>query len=155
MKLTIKQQKFIDAYIETGNATEAARQAGYNEKNANRIAAENLSKLVIKEEIEKRRAEIKSAKTADLIEVMEFLTSVMRGEVDEDTINPVSGQHDRLGASVKNRVDAAKEIIKRYPTKLLDEEQKLKLEKLRAEVDNLKTSTEAIRVEIVDDIPCG
>ena len=52
------------------------------------------------------------------------------------------------------RVDAAKELVKRYPTKLLDEEQRLKLEKLKAEVDNIKTSTEAIKVEIVDDIPC-
>ena len=70
--------------------------------------------------------------------------------MDEDSINPVTGAHDRLGVSVKVRVDAAKE----YPTKLLDEEQRLKMEKLRAEVDNIRTSTEAIKVEIVDDIPC-
>ena len=28
-RLTIKQKKFIDYYIETGNATESARLAGY------------------------------------------------------------------------------------------------------------------------------
>lgn len=152
MKLTIKQQKFIDAYIETGNATEAAKRAGYSDKYASTNTAKLLKNTIILQAIEKRRSEIKSAKTADLIEVMEFLTSVMRGEVDEDTINPVSGQHDRLEASVKNRIDAAKEIIKRYPTKLLDEEQRLKLEKLRAEVENLRASTKFMSVEIVDDL---
>jgi len=45
--LTIKQRKFIDVYIETGNATEAAMQS-YDCKDrevARRIGSENLSKL--------------------------------------------------------------------------------------------------------------
>ena len=155
-KLTLKQQKFVDAFIKTGNATEAARKAGYkgNDITLGSVGAENLKKPQIISAIEKRQKEIKSQKTADITEVMEFLTATMRGEVDEDSINPVTGVHDRLGVSVKVRVDAAKELVKRYPTKLLDEEQRLKLEKLKAEVDNIKTSTEAIKVEIVDDIPC-
>lgn len=152
-KLTLKQQKFVDAFIETGNATEAARLAGYTGK-PNVIGPRMLANVSISRAIEKRQKEIKSQKTADITEVMEFLTATMRGEVDEDSINPVTGVHDRLGVSVKVRVDAAKELVKRYPTKLLDEEQRLKLEKLKAEVDNIKTSTEAIKVEIVDDIPC-
>lgn len=31
--LTVKQQRFVDFYIETGNATEAARKAGYKKPN--------------------------------------------------------------------------------------------------------------------------
>ena len=30
-KLTVKQKKFIDFYLETGNATEAAIKAGYSD----------------------------------------------------------------------------------------------------------------------------
>ena len=33
-KLTEKQKRFIDYYIETANATESARRAGYSEKNS-------------------------------------------------------------------------------------------------------------------------
>ncbi|RQN13726.1 terminase small subunit, partial [Clostridium perfringens] len=33
MKLTPKQKAFAEYYIETGNATEAARKAGYKGKN--------------------------------------------------------------------------------------------------------------------------
>lgn len=45
MKLTEKQQRFVDYYIETGNASEAARKAGYSKCIANRIGTENLSLL--------------------------------------------------------------------------------------------------------------
>lgn len=31
-KLTVKQQKFADAFIESGNATQAAISAGYSKK---------------------------------------------------------------------------------------------------------------------------
>ncbi|MEQ7059594.1 terminase small subunit [Lactococcus petauri] len=41
--MTIKQKKFADYYIETGNATQSAIRAGYSKKTANRIATENLS----------------------------------------------------------------------------------------------------------------
>lgn len=32
MKLTEKQRRFVDYYVETGNKTEAAKKAGYSEK---------------------------------------------------------------------------------------------------------------------------
>ncbi len=49
--LTEKQKKFIDFYIQTGNASEEARQAGYAEKTAPFIGAENLQKPHIKEAV--------------------------------------------------------------------------------------------------------
>ena len=33
-KISVKQQKFIDVYIELGNATEAAKRAGYKCRSA-------------------------------------------------------------------------------------------------------------------------
>ncbi|MBR3746771.1 MAG: terminase small subunit [Selenomonadaceae bacterium] len=41
-----RQKRFVDFYIQTGNASEAARMAGYSKNIANRIGAENLSKPV-------------------------------------------------------------------------------------------------------------
>ena len=60
MKLTEKQKRFIDYYIETGNASEAARRAGYSEKTAGWIGQENLQKPTIKAAIDARLKELRS-----------------------------------------------------------------------------------------------
>ena len=54
-KLTPKQERFCEEYLVDLNATQAAIRAGYSEKTANRIAAENLSKLDIQQKIEELR----------------------------------------------------------------------------------------------------
>ena len=83
-RLTAKQLAFVDAYIANGgNGSEAARQAGYSAKGANVTAAKLLAITSISQEIAKRLAEMRNAKTADLKEVLEFLTGTMRGEISE------------------------------------------------------------------------
>lgn len=57
MKLTAKQELFITEYMKDLNATQAAIRAGYSEKTANEIGNQNLAKLSIKNEIDKRLAE--------------------------------------------------------------------------------------------------
>jgi phage terminase small subunit len=52
--LTPKQQRFTDEYLIDLNATQAAIRAGYSEKTACQIGEQNLRKLDIAEEIEKR-----------------------------------------------------------------------------------------------------
>ena len=103
-KLTPKQKAFCDEYLICGNASEAARKAGYSAKVANRIASENLAKPVISEYIAERQKQIEDVRIADVAEVMRFLTSVMRGEVKD--------QFD-LDAPLSERTNAAKEILKR------------------------------------------
>lgn len=56
-KLTPKQRRFVDEYLIDLNATQAAIRAGYSPRTANRIGAENLSKLDIQQEIETRQKE--------------------------------------------------------------------------------------------------
>ncbi|WP_324829300.1 terminase small subunit [Qipengyuania zhejiangensis] len=82
-KLTLKQQKFADEYIITGVAETAALKAGYSKSYARARASELLANVGIKKYIDNRLEEIKSEKVADQQEVMEFLTAIMRGEVDE------------------------------------------------------------------------
>jgi phage terminase small subunit len=48
VKLTAKQQKFVTAYVELGNATQAALEAGYSKKTAYQSGAENLRKHQIR-----------------------------------------------------------------------------------------------------------
>ena len=67
--LTPKQAAFVREYMIDLNATQAAIRAGYSEKTANRIGAENLSKPVIQEAIQQRHktAEEKCAVTLEWI----------------------------------------------------------------------------------------
>lgn len=60
MKLTPKQERFVQEYLVDLNATAAAIRAGYSKKTANRIASENLSKPDIQiaiQEAQKARQE--------------------------------------------------------------------------------------------------
>lgn len=83
-KLTEKQKRFIDYYIETGNATEAARRAGYSEKTAKQIGNENLTKLDFF--IKERLKELEDKRIAKADEVLKHLTDAMRGEIDEEVV---------------------------------------------------------------------
>jgi phage terminase small subunit len=76
-KLTEKQKKFIDYYVETGNATEAARRAGYeanSEKAMRNIGSENLAKLGTF--IDERLKPDEDKRIADANEVLQYLTAV-------------------------------------------------------------------------------
>lgn len=112
-KLTLKHQRFVDEYIISGNATQAAIKAGYSKKTANRIATENLSKPVIKTAIDKRNAEIQSEKTMDMQEVMELLASIARGETTEET---VTNKGDVIETATRNsdKLKALELIGKRF-----------------------------------------
>ena len=127
-ELTIKQKAFCDYYIECGNATEAAKRAGYSERIANRIASENLSKPVISQYIHYRLDKIEDARVAKGDEVLKFFSSVMRGEVKDQF---------GLDSQLSDRIDAAKQLQKRYGLDSRADEQKLKLKKLQAEIDTL------------------
>lgn len=104
MALTPKQQAFADYYLETGNATEAAKRAGYSESTAQQIGSENLSKPLISAYIQERLDQIKSKNIATIDEVMSFYTKVMRGE-EKDQFG--------LDASLTDRIKAGQELVKR------------------------------------------
>lgn len=160
--LTEKQKRFVDYYIETGNASEAARLAGYSARIANRIGTENLSKPVIKAAIDKRLQELANKRTASLSEVLEFMTSTMRGEVQEDVV-VTEGTGDGCSearviqkqVSARDRLEAAKALEKRLGRfiALEKEEQELRIEKLKAEVAELSAEkADDDTVQIIDDI---
>lgn len=53
-KLTAKQQRFVEEYLIDLNATQAAIRAGYSKKTAKEVGCQNLTKLNIQEEIQKK-----------------------------------------------------------------------------------------------------
>lgn len=147
IKLTLKQKKFADEYIISGNATDAAKKAGYSEKTANRIATENLSKPVIKLYIDQRIKELDDKKIAKQEEVLRYLTSVLRGE-SKSAIVVVEGCGDGYSEArtvkktpdEKERLKAAELLGKRYrifsEKSEVEEEQLDKLDKILGVIDS-------------------
>ena len=84
--MTEKQKIFADEYIICLNATQAYKKAYSNIKKdevAKAAGSRLLTNVNVKSYIEERLEELKSERVADQQEVLEFLTSVMRGEITE------------------------------------------------------------------------
>lgn len=116
-RLNPKQQAFADFYIESGNAVEAAIKAGYSKNYANAQSYKVLENVGVKTYIENRMEELKSERVADQQEIMEFLTSVMRGDVVEPVpIMNGDGYQKvvKLQPPVNVRKAAAVDLGKRY-----------------------------------------
>lgn len=118
-KLTIKQKKFADEYIISGNATDAAKKAGYSEKTAYSIGNENLTKPVIKDYIEARMKKHEENLIASQDEILRYLTSLIRGEQTEQTLI-MNGEYGQdiadIEVSAKDRIRAAELLGKRWGT---------------------------------------
>ncbi len=86
-KLTLKQARFVRAYLgdAAGNATEAARRAGYagNDHTLAAVGSENLRKPAVAAAIEAAEGADEKRDVARRGELRAFWTSVFRGEVDD------------------------------------------------------------------------
>jgi phage terminase small subunit len=78
-RLTNKQRAFINEYLISWNATQAAIASGYSEKSARTIGPENLSKPVIAAEIARRVAEM----TMGANEALKLLSDIARGSIED------------------------------------------------------------------------
>ena len=120
-KLTLKQKKFADEYIISGNATQSAIKAGYSKKTAGVIAVENLEKPNIKAYIDERLKELDDKAIAKLEEVLQYLTAVMRGQ-SKSAVVVIEGLGEGLSEArlinktpdEKDRIKAAELLGKRY-----------------------------------------
>jgi phage terminase small subunit len=126
-KLTERQKKFCEYYVQSLNASEAAKKAGYSEKTAGAMGYENLKKPEIQEYIETIMKDLQSERVADAEEVLQYLTDVMRGNIRD------RGEE----ASIESRTRAAELLGKRY--------------KIFVDRREVEASVEA--VTIVNDIP--
>ena len=86
LKLNEKQKRFCEEYLIDLNATQAAIRAGYSEKTAYTIGQKLTKKSEVKAYIEEKLETLKNERTADTQEIMEYLTSVMRGESESEEI---------------------------------------------------------------------
>ena len=122
--MTEKQKRFCDEYLIDCNATRAYKAVYKNVKSdetAKSAASRLLTNVNVKKYIDDRMEEIHNEKTADAQEVIEYLTSVLRGESTAQEI-VVEGTGDgcskakaiEKAPSEKDRLKAAELLGKRY-----------------------------------------
>lgn len=121
--MTKKQKLFADEYLIDLNATRAYRAVYKNIKNDG-VARRNGSRLLtnadVRKYIDDSLEEIHNKKTADAEEVLEYLTSVLRGEsqseeiVVEWTDGCSAARTMQKKPSEKDRLKAAELLGKRY-----------------------------------------
>lgn len=118
-KLTEKQKAFADYYIESLNATESYLRAydTNNYKVASVEGSKNLEKPSIKSYIDERMNSKSNERIASQDEVLETLTSIMRGQLEEEVVSFTQlGEEVRTTKtpSIKDRMKASELLGKRY-----------------------------------------
>lgn len=112
-----RQRRFADEYIKDPNATKAAIKAGYSKKYANTNASKLLQNTTVANYIKSRLEELKKESIAEQDEILQFLTSVMRGEAKGKQKLGIGQGAEKvidMGPSVQERVKAAEQLGKRY-----------------------------------------
>ena len=103
--MTEKQKRFCDEYLIDLNGTRAYK-AAYPSVKSDKTAGANAARLLgnasIRAYIDERLEQLRSERTADAAEVMEYLTAVMRGE-SKASVVVVEGIGD--GCSTARTVD--------------------------------------------------
>lgn len=106
MALTPKQKAFADYYIECGNAAEAAKKAGYKEYKSSKVeASKTLRNPNVAAYIAERMNPKEESRIASAEDVMKFFSDVMNGKVKDQF---------GLDASLSDRINAGKELMKRH-----------------------------------------
>lgn len=82
-KLSLKQKKFADEYIISGNATKSAIEAGYSKKTAESIGSRLLRNVKVSEYISKRTQEVFEERAMSVAEALAISASIARGEIQQ------------------------------------------------------------------------
>lgn len=118
--MTENQKRFCEEYLLDYNGTRAYKAAYKNvTKDATAAAAASrmLNNVKIKTYLDKKIKEISDKKIAKVEEVMEYLTSLMRGKEKEQTLIGLGQGEQRItdvDVSAKDRIKAAELLGKRY-----------------------------------------
>lgn len=120
MTMTAKQQIFADEYLKDLNGTRAYK-AAYTNVKKDSVASANAVRLLgnakVKSYIDEQLEKMHNERTADAQEVLEYLTSVMRGQQTEEVLRGV-GMGEQLKTNIevgaKDRLKAAELLGKRH-----------------------------------------
>lgn len=80
---THRQERFVEEFLIDGNATQAAKRAGYSQRTARQMGAENLSKPAISKKIEQLIEERSNAQRFDHSEYVQALKEVVWADISD------------------------------------------------------------------------
>ena len=104
--LNQRQIRFVQNYMKTNNITHSAIDAGYSPKTAHVQGCNLLKNTKVSEYINAINERIESDKIADIEEVMQYLTSVMRGEKkDQFDLDPALSERTKAAGELAKRLD--------------------------------------------------
>ena len=101
MGLTAKQQRFVEEYLVDLNATQAAIRAGYSEHTAQEIGSQNLSKLLVAEEIQKLMEERSSKLDLTAKNILEDIIATRKAAAEDDKHADRNKSNELLGKYLK------------------------------------------------------
>ena len=105
-QLNKKQMDFVLEYLKTNNITKSAIKAGYSKKTAAVQGSRLLTNVKIASYVEAVNERMESDKIADIQEVMEYFTSVMRGEKkDQFDLDPALSERTKAAGELAKRLD--------------------------------------------------
>lgn len=119
--MTDKQKRFCEEYLKDCNLTQAAIRSGYSPRSARQQGQRMMSNVAVKQYIDEQLQKMQKKTIASAEEVIEYLTSVMRGE-SISTELVVEGIGDGCSEakqmektpSEKDKLKAAELLGKRY-----------------------------------------
>lgn len=151
-KLTIKQKKFADEYVKTGNATDAAIKAGYSEKYAHTNANKLLQNTTIKARIDAQMQKLEDDKIMKADEALRLITAIARGE-ETTTVETQEGYELTVYPTITEKQRASEAILKRYPLSPLDKAQikKAQADAVKAEAEANLAKSQAEQLHTVAD----
>ena len=104
--LTKRQIDFVQEYMKTNNVRQSAIKAGYSPRTASVQGSRLLTNVKVSAYIQAITERLESDKIADIEEVMQYLTSVMRGEKkDQFDLDPALSERTRAASELARRLD--------------------------------------------------
>jgi len=99
-KLTPKQAMFVKEYLIDLNATQAAIRAGYSQKTARIVAAQNLSKLNISEAIQEAMNERSNRVEVTADDVLSSIKLIRQMAIDSEKLGEALKANELLGKHI-------------------------------------------------------
>lgn len=144
-KLNLKQQKFADEYIISGNAEKSALKAGYSATYSRKQAHKLLANVGVSEYIEKRMEELQDEKILTQKQILVMLSEIASGKASETVVvtlkkaelikDPATGKSLKVYNEVAETVEVpTKNSDRNKALELLGKRYKLWTEKVEADV---------------------
>lgn len=155
----MKQKLFCNYFMDYGNATYSAKKAGYSARSARQIGARLIATGYIQNYIHNLYNRVSSNEILNAKDILKFLSNVVKGNVTEDIVEatPDGVYTGKKHPSISDRIDASKEIMKRYEplykarVAKLNNESKLKAFDVKTKT-NIRNTTSSKVDELLDAI---